>query len=535
MTRAGRAIGWEFARHYRFGLVAIGIYVVAFMALWTAIVGGEARMSLVPPDGLGALIIMPMLIAYLFSVGAFTYGLSGDLGARESIFPKRMFTLPVSTAALAGWPMLYGACAAAGLWVVTVLLARWAAGDDVDLPPVWPGFLLATWLAWMQGLMWMPYGLRNLRVVVAVAWLIVVDAIVMIAAYSGAGEGLMVAILAPQLPVAYLLARYALGRARHGHVPDWQVPFTSFTSTRRGRDARFDSPAAAQAWFEWRRHGWTLPALVSWVVPAELLLLFIPGNETIGIVFAILFFVAITPPLLAVLAAPALSAPTFHAITRPLPSLALVTAKLRMTARSTLTAWALVVVFTAVALLLSATLPVFVERIETFIAVTDPVRGSAFLVLVFGGLVLATWKNLVMSLCIGLSGHEWIAKLAVLLVLGFLIAAGPLAYAFASSDAAQSFVWDYLPWLVAGLVCIKMLAAGWVAVRLQEHRVLGDRALVVAAAVWLGAVAVVYAFLEWLADAPMFPFYFLAAIAVLAVPLTRLSAAPLALALGRHR
>lgn len=535
MTSAGRAIGWGFARQYRFGLVAFGLYIAAFMPLWRLLAGPEVRLRFAPPDGLSAFIIVPATIAFFFFVGVFTYGLGGDLAARESIFPKRMFTLPVGNAALAGWPMLYGIAAAAALWCVTLSLAMWAGGGDVDLPRVWPGVMLAAWLAWMQALMWLPYGFRNLRVVVAVLCLVMVDAVVMIAAYSGAGEGVMIAMLAPQLPVAYLVAWYAVGRARHGHVPEWRVPFVSAHRRAGGRGARFDSPAQAQAWFEWRRHGSTLPALVTWVVPAELLLLFLPGNGTIGIVFGILFFVAITPPLLALLAAPALSAPTFHAATRPMTSLALVRAKLGMTARSTLTAWALVVAFTAAALLLSGSMPVFVERIGTFIAVTDRLRGGAFIVLACAALVLATWKNLVMSLCIGLTGQAWIAKLAVLLVLVFLIAAGPLAYAFARSEAAQVFVWDYLPWLIAGLVCLKMLAAGWVAARLHEHRVFGDRVLVAAAAGWLSAVAAVYGLLEWLANAPMFPFYFLAAIAVLAVPLTRLSAAPLALALGRHR
>jgi hypothetical protein len=46
---------------------------------------------------------------------------------------------------------------------------------------------------------------------------------------------------------------------------------------------------------------------------------------------------------------------------------------------------------------------------------------------------------------------------------------------------------------------------------------------------------VLHGFLEWLAAAPIFPFYFLAGIAILAVPLARVSAAPLALAWSRHR
>jgi hypothetical protein len=65
--------------------------------------------------------------------------------------------------------------------------------------------------------------------------------------------------------------------------------------------------------------------------------------------------------------------------------------------------------------------------------------------------------------------------------------------------------------------------------------VLGDRALVTAAAAWLVAVLALYGVLVWLADWPYVARYFLAMVAILAIPLARLAAAPLALAWNRHR
>ena len=49
----------------------------------------------------------------MYFLAVFSFGLSGDLAARQSMYPARMFTLPVTTAALAGWPMLYGTAAMA--------------------------------------------------------------------------------------------------------------------------------------------------------------------------------------------------------------------------------------------------------------------------------------------------------------------------------------------------------------------------------------------------------------------------------------
>jgi membrane associated rhomboid family serine protease len=75
----------------------------------------------------------------------------------------------------------------------------------------------------------------------------------------------------------------------------------------------------------------------------------------------------------------------------------------------------------------------------------------------------------------------------------------------------------------------------WVAVRLYNSRLLTDRALIVGAAGWCVTVFALYVVLAWIVDTEFFPHYLLALIAILAIPLARLSAAPLALAWNRHR
>jgi len=53
----------------------------------------------------------PLTTTFMYCLAVFSYGLSGDLAARQSMYPARMFALPVTTTALAGWPMLYGTSA----------------------------------------------------------------------------------------------------------------------------------------------------------------------------------------------------------------------------------------------------------------------------------------------------------------------------------------------------------------------------------------------------------------------------------------
>src|SRR5205807_242186 len=142
---------------------------------------------------------------------------------------------------------------------------------------IWPALLAAVFLAWTQALMWMPYGLPGLRAIVTVPWLATLDAVVLLAIHYRVREPMMVAFLAPQLPLAYVTACSAVGRARRGEVPDWRGmvarPASNAVLTRRRE--HFPSPARAQAWFEWRRHGRSLPALVGLLLPFELALLWL--------------------------------------------------------------------------------------------------------------------------------------------------------------------------------------------------------------------------------------------------------------------
>ena len=533
MHGAARALGWEAWRRSRLGLIALGAYIATFLALEQLILGPSHPITLDPPNGLAGFIIAPVSITYFYLVCVVSFGLSGDLAARQSIFPARLFTLPLATRTLVGWPMLWGSCASACLWFATALLARRAGEVDVQLPWVWPALLAATYLAWMQALMWLPYGVRGLRVIIAVLWLVAMDAIVLVALTYKVSEAVMVAILAPQLPLAYLVACFGVARARRGDVPDWGAAFAR-ASHRPNARTPFPTRERAQAWFEWQRHGRVLPAMVAMVVLAELLLLFLPGSDTAPFVFLTLGVVLITPPFLAAFAAAAMSTQTTFMTTRPMSTFALVAGKVTVALWSTLVAWLLVVVLVPVALMLSGTMPVFLERASAFVDAVGALRAAAVVGVLCAALVAATWKRLVQSLCVGLTGRAWIVKATLLMAAAWLVAIGPLASWLGNELAVQSAIWNGLPWILAGLVGVKACLASWVAIRLHQSRLLSDRALLTGAVCWLLTVVALYGLLEWFAASPLVPRYFLGAIAILLVPLARVSAAPLALAWGRH-
>jgi hypothetical protein len=492
-----------------------------------------------------AFVVMgPMTAAAVYFLAVFSFGLTGDLAGRQSIYPARMLTLPVTTAALAGWPMLYGAVAVMILWLAIRLLQLWPAG--VDVPVVWPAPLAAVLLAWTQVLMWMPYGLRGLRVIVVVLWLTVIDIIVLLAIHLNASEWMMVAGLVPQLPLAYLAARYAVAKARRGDVPEWRRASARAERIAAVADTtrRFHSPERAQLWFEWRRHGWTLATLVGMVLPFELVLLF-AATDAPALVFTILIVVLFTPPFMAAFTAASVSKSNPYAsdadvltpflATRPLTSAALVAAKLKAMMLSTLVAWVLVLVAIPVGLIWSDTWPMVSERARATAAFIGTPRAIVIPLLIVSAFVAATWKQLVQTLYIGLSGRAWMMRTSVFLTLSLIILLGPILQWIVDDRHVQAQLWDALPLILAIFVALKMTAASVTAVRHHRSTLLSDRTLVAGAGVWCVLVLALYGLLVWIVATPFLPGYFLGLVAILAIPIARLSAAPLALAWNRHR
>lgn len=544
MRSPAAAFAWEFRRHHRQGLAVVAVYLAILATIKLAILASGRTVHLESAESFAAVVSVPITSTFMYFLAVFSFGLSGDLSARQSMYPARLFTLPVTTGALAGWPMLYGTAAMAMLWLAMRLLAMWPA--DVAVPVIWPALLAASLLAWTQALTWMPYALPGLRVIATVLWLTAIDTIVLLALHYKAREIVMLAILAPHLPLAYLVARHAVARGRRGDVPDWRAlparPVRIVDALLRRHD-HFSSPAAAHAWFEWRRHGRSLPALVGILLPFELGLLFLVG-DTPALVFDTLLGVLLTPPFMAGFVAATVSRPdprgrdsygvSPFVATRPLSNAALIAAPLKVTIWSTAAAWLLVLVAIPLALILSGTWPVMLERARQTRDVFGPPRAIAIALIGCSALIAWTWKRLVQSLYIGLTGREWLIKGNVFLTLSFLSLVGPLIW-IGRHYGAFGAIWDALPWIFAVLVAVKMASAAWIATRLYRGRLVSDRALVAGAACWCIGVLALYGVLVWFVDTPLVAHYVLMLIAILAMPLARVSAAPLALAWNRHR
>jgi len=525
MQSAAAAFAWEFRRRHRWGMLAILAYILALAVMRLTVEIGNDKAFVIA-------MILPMSAAFLYFLAIFSFGLAGDLAARQSMFPSRMFTLPVTSTALAGWPMLYGSIAMMVLWLATRLLGVWPAGARVPL--FWPFLLGPCVMAWTQALTWMSYPMPGLRVIVTVLWLTTIDAIIMAALELRASEGVMLALLAPHVPLAFLVARFAVSRARRGEVPDWRRAGKRTHVATRGRDP-FPSPARAQEWFEWRQHGRSLPWIVAILLPFELALLFL-FRQTPVIVFETLCGVLLTPPFMAIFVAATVSSGVTPFITkRPLTTGSLVAAKLKVAMRSTLLAWLLVLIAVPIAVRWSGTTPIVNDWLRELVKAIGMPRAVAVAALGLALLFASTWKQLVQSLFIGMTGREWLIKTAAIGALTCLGVIVPVAYWALGQRVIVAKLWVALPWILATLVVLKLVAATWVAIRLRDRGLVSDRTLLAGAVCWDIVVFALYGLLVWITPAVLFRRHALALLAILAVPLARVAAAPLALAWNRHR
>ena len=532
----------ELAVRHRLGVAAVAIYILA-------LVTQRVVAPVIDPDEgrFVGMTSLPMSTAVFYLLAVFSFGFTGDVAARQSMYPSRLFVLPVTTRALTFWPMLFGTASI----VVVGLAAQVAPWPQGIHPPLWTIALAVVVLAWIQAFTWMSYPLRGLRIAAAVGVLTVMDVGLVVAIELRIPAAVMVAVLLPLLPLGYLTALAAVARARRGDVPDWSGASAAVARSAaafRAHGRRFTSAMDAQTWFEWHAYGWSLPTWVAILTTIEGAALFADAGYE-RLLWIKLGVVMATPPIMASFVAASVrradmtsrdeaGLPPFLA-TRPLTSAALVAAKLRAAAWSTLAAWAVVIVIVPIALHLSNNWSIVTDRVQRLRDVIGTARTAALLLLVLALAVALTWKRLMLSMYVGLSGRPWLVRLhfgvTLAFLVGLLILLGPLGRRLRDNVDWQVAAWNVLPWMLGTLVVVKLALAGWVFARLQGERLLTDRAIIAHAVWWTGCVFALYGALAWMASTPHIARHLLMFFAILVTPLARISAAPLTLAWNRHR
>jgi hypothetical protein len=532
MTTPVQAMFWQVWRAWRWGLSGSVAYLLlaALVArllpdILRRTTGGEAFLP-----HLGTQLALPSIFIAVHLAAVFSLT-GGDL--KERGYWKTMFVLPVQTRTLVAWPMLWGSLAVAGVWLFLALFVLWPTGNPVPL--VWPIAALAAGLTLMQAHSWMPVTPYWLSIVLAIPSLLSVAMIVALVAIFQVPEPIAVAIFLGLLPLTYAACMHSVALARRGEAFDWRAwhRFMAWVaSVRKPAEHPFTSAAQAQLWFECRSFAWLLPLAIGMLLPFFTLVMVLEFRQDSG---------AAAKPLGTLLLMPALLAAMFgfqcgHAsfpflATRPISSSALVRSKFEMALVSTLVAYLPILLLVLV----------FFARPSYFHAALEAARhvgvskAMTVLLLVLALPPLLTWKGLVEGLWIGLTGRAWMGNVfafAIAVIFGCVTLSG-LWIAF--HPEWHAWLWSLAPWLVGLLLAAKLILAVWVLIALVRWRLVRLTTAGMMVGGWSLIILALCLTGVWLIPSEHVPLRSLLAGAILAIPFSRLAAAPLALDWNRHR
>jgi hypothetical protein len=544
------AVLWEVWKRHRWVLIASTVWFLAVWSLCHALSDGLIfGVDLFVHEHaiffMLLLAISPLLCGLL---PLFAYGCDADIASKESTFPTRMFTLPLTTRALVGWPMLYGTVAIALAWLAVASFILRPGG--MDLPLWWPSVLLASCLAWVQALSWRPFGLAGLRMVAAVVPMGVLVAVSSLRWMAHLPEPVVSLLLGSTILPAYVVAVTGVARARRGDQPDrqWLVAWVRNVADRfslRGED--FGSRSRAQVWFEWRRCGLGLPIVVG------LMILFLAILITVGrhnprlspnspMRSPILLLIV---PLFAASAAggawgscgdprrgQAISA---FLATRSMTCAGLIWAKMKAAAISVVLVWGMALAAVVLFVLLTGSWGELAGQWNVLTKAFSAVQKAAMVTLGVVLLLAATWKPMIANMFLGLAGRNWVWTVGTFVMSSWLMGFILIGCWVSTHPEYHDDLLAALPWTMGLAAALKLLLGVWLVRVVIRRQLIQWRLMERLLATWLLTAAGLTGLLCWLVPQSLAPWPLVTACVVLALPLVRISLAPLALAWNRHR
>ncbi len=463
------ALLWEIWRRNR----------VALAVIFAATLSGRALdFAEQPTDDPSSLIALLWMVSFLFLFGIFSYTEpSGERGIGG--FPRRLFTLPVSSLRLVALPVLTGIASVELLYVFW--LAPLSRGGSLSMPFV--SVLLGAFMVFFQAVFWILERLGPLRLMIAGAVAVGVYVVGLLPSWppspppplrSEVAVGTVIATLAVAV---FLLAWRHIIRLRCGGggrtVYQLEPLIASAADVLPRRRTPFASPMAAQFWFEWRCSGFVLPVLVGGVLVAVIAPFSWFARDDASLSLRLLLGTLATPILLAIPVGMAFARPTFWSedlsmpafiAIRPLTDEQIVAIKMKVAAASVGIAWLLVVCFVGVWLSTWANVDAVSRLAIQWWAFHEhsvlSVYGTVALILIAA--MVLTWRFLVSRLWSGMSGSRLLFMTsimsAVLLVIAGMVFAVDRLPGWVLADPARM---GGVVWLLSIAVVVKCWLAAW--------------------------------------------------------------------------
>ncbi|MFO0843313.1 MAG: hypothetical protein U0797_13100 [Gemmataceae bacterium] len=495
---------------------------------------------------LGAILAAPTaVIAFLPFLGQ-SEGSGGDVRSTASAFPRRLFTLPVSSFTLATVPfvapMLW--LAALGLAVVYGLLQP----CGVNVPVVVSFLAILTGIGWIHALSWSPFPVRWMRFALLVVVMCGLFTVPVILAESAMPHGPLSALLGGLLALSYPVAVAGVSRGRRGVGVSEPARLDVAEGSATAVDATpFPSPFRAQLWLELRWLGWLAFGLLAFnvfvILPSvhmaefatrtkpflldAMLELGVPGAR-LGPAWFGLSLMLLIPIAFAFVGAevsPHLAAktgtiPLFFAA-RAVDEPTVVLAKMAGKAVIIGVVWAVVVFVSLAWAAVGGHLGDMMTRLGEYAGAPGPAVAVAGVVLA----ALANWLFMIGGVWVGLSGRPWVFVVVMVVTMASMVVAAVVAKGW------RPEWWPWLVALVAVALASKVITTAWVCRRLLAWRFATAGQLAALVAAWLVIVTPLA-----IVAGQVFPGGWLMSLAVVQLmPLAQTLAAPLALAWNRHR
>ena len=520
---------------------------VGLAIVFAILAAGAACFQVLPPDSLGppqaALLSFQFFFALIYVAAVFSYSFDSALERPESGFPKRQFTLPVRTAVLVGWPMLQGMAVLALLWAGWAHFVMRPTGIAVAIGP--SALQAAALVAVLQTLLWWPFGLAWVRVVLAIIFIPLLALLPTIAHSFEIGGNWVPVSFAALIPASYFVAVAGVTRARRGDTPRWWASRVAAAPRQLRTRAPFASSSAALFWFERRRHLRMFALLIGGILgmylPMALLVAESPENYVTLLVNFLTLPILMAPILGSATGRPGTSTANAAAMSpflaaRPVSSAAIVAAKLKLAILGCLVAWAIVLFGMSICLMHSEALGHFGnwwQRVP--VASGRQWEVAAGIIALALWLLVTSWRLVVNNFWLSLSGRVWIYRTTFALCGVCVVGSAMLIAELVSHPERHSAIWEALPWWAGAAVVLKLVLAVRVVRALNVRRLVEPRMLAKLLGAWLLVALVLFALGRFAIPTPTVSTPLLAFAAVLSVPLVRVAAAPLSVEWNRHR
>jgi len=368
-------------------------------------------------------------------------------------FPSRLFVLPVTSFELITLPMVSG--------VVAIELAAWP-WRLVLLPldrSYWVPVLLGTYMIVYQTVLWTMPALRAFRMLLLGLLGVVFMMLPILPFFHTWSQRSLTSLLFALAGAAFFTSWFYVAGQRSGgrSRPIWTFDHTARHTTAFYRNQRpFASPMSAQFWFEWRRSGRVLPTLVAGILCLVIGPLSWAERNNVEASLLIFGITLAMPCILSLAVGKAFSKPDFWSgdlsmppflAVRPVATPDLIQVKMKVAAAATEFSWLTISIFLSAWLLLWAPgeMGLRIRSLAVQVISAPVYARPAVVVLSIFALACITWRFLVGSLWLGLSGNKTVFALTAIpyAVLPFFVMAALIFLARHQQTVSE---WLFINW-----------------------------------------------------------------------------------------